>query len=455
MKVNSQPCKRKFVQCTTEVSEDAVRRESINGVEHIVISSATLPDDIVMNGGLYSVDEIEKSYKSLERTLAPIEHPTDSDGNFISANDPYAIHNFHAGAFNSNVRRENGRVWIDKVISVQEAMKTDRGKRLLDRVNEIETAEKPRPIHTSVGVWLEVEETDGPKTNAAGQEYSWIARNMVFDHDAILLDSVGAAQPSQGVGIAVNEAGDEMPIEIVAVPKIVEIQNEGGLTHVELREQLDAEIAKVATDEWAYIIDIIDEESIVIFEAPQGYYQVPYHVDNGTVSIVDPPISVDRRVTYTPKANSENKGDAMKEMLINALKAANIAVNEDWTDEQLLEEYNKLQANQGNDDAPASTDENSQVADIVANAVAEIKAEVAELKGKLNEKSEAEKSGFIEVIVNSGRYPGLEEADMKLLSIDKLKTMAANCTPSFGIPFTVNASSSSEDRFAIPTEMPE
>ena len=126
-----------MVQCRTAINRDAVRRESIDGVEHIIVSSSTLPDDIVMNGGLYPADEIADSFKSLELTLAPIEHPS-INGQFISANDPRAIHGFHAGAFNMNVKQADGRVHIDKYINVSEAMKTDRGKRLLDRIDELE-----------------------------------------------------------------------------------------------------------------------------------------------------------------------------------------------------------------------------------------------------------------------------------------------------------------------------
>ena len=110
--------KRILMQCTTPVARDAVRRETIDGVEHVIITSKTLPDNIVMNGGLYPGEEIEKGFQTLERTLAPVEHPTDAKGNFISATDPAAIHNFYAGAFNTNVTRKDGRVSIDKTISV-------------------------------------------------------------------------------------------------------------------------------------------------------------------------------------------------------------------------------------------------------------------------------------------------------------------------------------------------
>lgn len=206
---------RRMVQCLSQVNARNISRQQINGVEHIIVSSWTLPDDIVMNDVLYPADEIEAGYSSLERTLAPIEHPINANGEYISAADPEAIHNFYAGAYNTNVTRENGRVHIEKHINVQEALRTDRGKRLLDRINEIETSDKPRPIHTSVALWLTLEKLDKPRTNAAGDQYSMIGRDFIYDHDAILLDSIGAATPEQGVGMAINSDGHRVSVDRV------------------------------------------------------------------------------------------------------------------------------------------------------------------------------------------------------------------------------------------------
>ena len=212
---------RRMVQCLSQVNPNAVSRRQINGVEHIIVSSWTLPDDVVMNDVIYPAEEIEAGYETLERTLAPIEHPINSNGEYISAADPEAIHNFYAGAYNANVTRENGRVHIEKHINVQEALRTDRGKRLLDRINEIETSDKPRPIHTSVALWLTLEKLNKPRTNAAGDQYSMIGRDFIYDHDAILLDSIGAATPEQGVGMAINSSGQRIGVDRVFIDAAV------------------------------------------------------------------------------------------------------------------------------------------------------------------------------------------------------------------------------------------
>jgi len=453
---------RVMMQCTTVVDRDAVQRQNIDGVEHIVISSFTLPDNIVMNGGLYPAEEIDKSFESLERTLAPVEHPTDSSGNFISANDPFAIHNFHAGAFNTNVTKEGNRIKIDKFVNVQEALKTERGKRLLDRVTELETNEKARPIHTSVGVFLLVEETDGPQTNAEGQEFTWIAREMVFDHDAILLDSVGAAQPDQGVGMAVNAEGQECDVHYHAINSggdetvtfdrlAVLFDNEHDVSFDDIRQSVHD-----ALEQSAFNVDWIEElfDDRVIFWSKDQLFDVPYVIDSeGIATIVGIPVPVERDVTFTPKVNQ--KGEAMKEVIVNALKAASIEI-EGLDDDQLLAAYNALQAkapdgDDGSDDADDG--QAAAIAQAVTNAIKPLTEEVAGLKVQINADSETELNSLAELVGNSDKYPGIDTDAAKLLGIETLKGMAATCQPSYGIPGVVPVNNS--DKHSVKTDMPE
>jgi len=432
--------KRILIQCRTKVNSDSIRRETLDGVEHIIVSSATLPDDIVMNGGLYPADEIAISFETLEGTLAPVEHP-EIDGKFLPANDARAIHNFHAGAFNKNVKREGGRVHIDKFINVQEALKTERGKRLLDRVNELETNDNPRPIHTSTGVFLDVEELDEPKTNAEGQKYTWIARDMVFDHDAILLDNVGAAQPHQGVGMAVNQAGDEFEVN---------------------KFQLDAnqdqsvsdlhQAVNDALERSAFSVSFIEElfPDHVIFRSGDNLFDVPFVVDEqGIATVVGIPLPVERNVTFTPKTNHQ-KGDIMKEMIINALKAAGVET-EGLSDTELMDAHAKLSVNE--EQPPAKEDVATVVANAVAEAIKPLGAQVEALQSSQAETGLAEIAGLADVIVNSGKYPGMDIESAKLLPVEKLKEFAANCSPSFGLSPVIN-SGGQDDQFAAPADMP-
>lgn len=465
---------RKMIQCVSAVSRDLVKREQIAGVEHIIVSSYTLPDNIVMNGIMYPAEEISSSYKTLERSLAPVEHPTDPDGNYISASDPDAIHNFHVGAFNVNVTRENGRVHIEKHINVQEALKTDRGKRLLDRIYELETGEKPRSIHTSVGVFLTVKELDSPKTNAFGDEYSMVAGDMVFDHDAILLDSVGAATPEQGVGLAVNSEGDKIDVDRVTPPEEtlftsrLSVDDIGrirdnistdavtGMSFRQIMDQLQKSIEDIVAAEWLYLVDVFQDN--VIFETNAGFFSVPYTVREGIVSISGIPIRVDKKVEYQPKINNSRKGvERMKELILNALKEAGISTD-GLGDDELLTEYNKLQANSEEDDASNDTDADNDtvvadIAEVVANAVEPLIEKIGTLEAKVNAESDQERAELVETILNSKKYPGIDKDAAEALPMSSLKEMAANCETAHGVPFTTN--NGDDETFSAPAEMPK
>ncbi|PHR83109.1 hypothetical protein [Henriciella sp.] len=180
----------------------AAQRVKRNGRDLLIIPSATLPDNVVMNGIKYPADEIERSYKTLNRTPAPFGHPM-VDGVFVSAREPEGINASWVGAWNENVRRENGRVFLDKVIDIEFAKQLEGGRTVLNAVD------KGEPIHTSTGLLCELENCDG------SEDHKFIARNIMFDHDAILIGEDGAATPEQGVGMFVNSKGEQEQVEVI------------------------------------------------------------------------------------------------------------------------------------------------------------------------------------------------------------------------------------------------
>lgn len=181
------------VNVRTAVNSSTIRRERRDGRDVIIVPSATLPDGIVMNAIRYPADEIAKSYGTLEGTPAPLGHPM-INGAFVSASDPRGMVRGFVGAWNENVRREGGRVYLDKVIDVEFAKQIEGGKAVL---NAIDAGE---PIHTSTGLLCNLDDCQGDQPDGAKR----IARNIMFDHDAILLGEAGAATPDQGVGMLVN-----------------------------------------------------------------------------------------------------------------------------------------------------------------------------------------------------------------------------------------------------------
>lgn len=161
--------------------------------------SATLPDDIIMNRILYPAKAIAEGYHTLDRTPAPLGHPM-LNGQYIPAREPEAINGYWVGAWNENVRRINGRVYVDKVIDVEAARQTKKGLSLLDAIY------KQQPISTSTGLLLNLTASDHP-------DYDYVADSMEADHDAILIGETPAATPQQGVGIFVNAAGEKVDVQ--------------------------------------------------------------------------------------------------------------------------------------------------------------------------------------------------------------------------------------------------
>lgn len=190
------------INITRVLNTKAAKNTKRNGRDVIIVPSATLPDDVIMNRIKYPKDEIKKSFMGLEGTPAPLGHPT-VNGKFVSAKSPEGINLGWVGAWNENVRQDKGRVFLDKVIDVEVANRSEEGKRVLKAIEE------GKAIHTSTGLVGFIEKVNGQKDHDA------IIHDMEFDHDAILLDYAGAATPEQGVGIFVNSSGEAEEIEVV------------------------------------------------------------------------------------------------------------------------------------------------------------------------------------------------------------------------------------------------
>lgn len=290
------------VNAFTVVNSSQIRHEVHNGRDHIVIPSMTLPDDVVMNGGLYPHDEIEKSYLTLEGTYAPLGHPM-VNGQFVPAGSPEALHTNHVGAWNRNVKRVGNRISIEKWLDVEFAMNTEGGRRLLDAI------EKKEPIHTSTGLLVEREPAP------AGKPYSWIARNMRFDHDAVLLGEVGAATPEQGVGLMVNV--DQAQAQHMAA-------NLGVLSDSfnMRRDKLEAAAREKwgGQDRWVYVVDFDSGRAIVSVEGEATAYT--YEWKDGAAVFGEAIAPVEAKTEWVEKPT-------VRAMVNKLLQSLGLGVNSD------------------------------------------------------------------------------------------------------------------------------
>ncbi|WP_251842438.1 hypothetical protein [Enterobacter hormaechei] len=344
------------VNITTKVNSQSIRRETYNGREHLVLPSYTLPANVVMNGGLYTQEEIDAHYQGLEGTLAPLGHPQ-VNGQFVSAFSPEGINAGHIGAWNRNVKKSGNRIYLEKWVDVARAEESQGGKELLDRVAAIERGEDVPPIHTSVAAFLDQLEPN-EQQRATGAD--WVAKIHSMDHDAILLHEVGAATPEQGVGLMVN-ADMAQPLKA----------NSGALVGESYREReqrLDrAARAKFAAgpDEYAWVADFTDSQVVIVRNG--GDAQVyGYSADGGRITIDDTGTSVARQESWVavvankfkalftpqeqPAPNHKTEGDMplTKEELeqIGSMVSEAVATNTEKAIKPLAEKVDALQANQ-------------------------------------------------------------------------------------------------------------
>lgn len=264
---------RTRVNLSVAVNSSGIRVELLNNERYLVLPSYTLPNNVIMNRGLYPPEEIEKAYATLENTFAPLGHPM-LDGEYIPAQHPVAVTSYFVGAHNRNVERRGDRIYVEKWVNIKYALNTEGGRALLERVNydpETETLKgTPGAVHTSTGIFLRRDES------AKGEGYDWTARDMVMDHDAILLNEQGAATPEQGVGLLVNSrVEDAVPLQGNA---ILADLSYGSLNRL-LSEAATARWG--GTGKWAWVEDFDNTRAIVRIES--GAFAVGYSIKGGAV----------------------------------------------------------------------------------------------------------------------------------------------------------------------------
>lgn len=351
--------KRNRVNVLTVVnSASNITTETIDGKPHIVVRGITpVVDDIVMNRKLYPAAEIEKAYNTLERNPMPLGHPK-VDGKHVSARDVRAVNEYHVGAWLQNVSHNDGKVTGDMYVNRQYAESSDKGKRLINRLDDMLAGSNSDPIHISTGLLYSGIAANG---ESKGKKYNEIATNMMFDHVAVLLDEPGAGTPDEGVGIFVNAEGDEVEIEVCNLQDAVVndnrkdgwlnkikffVTNDGGMSFDEIAASLREAIRAKTPDSWRYVVSIYPDH--LIFEeekksaSGRSLFKQKYLISDGAVSLVGEPVEVVRKPTeYEIKTNGEN--DPMKEMIINALKAAG-KPTDGKSDAELMDAYNQMAA---------------------------------------------------------------------------------------------------------------
>ncbi|MBS0967697.1 DUF2213 domain-containing protein [Nissabacter archeti] len=331
-----------------------ISNETIDGDEHIVIRGVVpVVDDVVMNGGLYPAEEINKAFQTLEGNHMPFGHPK-IGGEYVSASNPRAVNKFHVGAWAENVRKDGDRVVMDMKVNKRYAESSSNGKRLIERLEELQANAGAEPIHVSTGLLLSREQNKG---KSKGKSYSWVARNMRFDHVAVLLDEPGAATPAEGVGIFVNadNSTEEVETAFVDLAAASNCTQEGLLNKTkfyftnasnfsfdDIQRAIGDKLREGRSDDkWLWPETVWPDT--FIYRDDTRYFKQKYLIDDdGVAQFVGEPQEVVRKPTeYEIKTNGEE--NPMKDLIVNALKAAG-KPTEGKTDAELMGAYNQMTA---------------------------------------------------------------------------------------------------------------
>lgn len=350
--------KRNRVNVLTVVnSASNITTETIDGKPHIVVRGITpVVDDIVMNRKLYPAAEIAKAYNTLERNPMPFGHPK-VDGKHVSARDVRAVNNYHVGAWFQNVTHNVGKVSGDMYVDRQYAEGSEKGKRLVNRLDEMAAGTNVEPIHISTGLLYSGIAANG---ESKGKKYNEIATNMVFDHVAVLLDEPGAGTPEEGVGIFVNADGEEQEIEVVRLADSANCTRDGLLNKTkffftnasnfsfdDIQRAISDKLQEGrADDNWLWPESVWPD--YFIYRDAARYFKQKYLIgDDGKAVFVGEPVEVVRKPTeYEVKTNGEE--NPMKDLIVNALQAAG-KPTEGKSDAELMDAYNQLAAEKAAD----------------------------------------------------------------------------------------------------------
>ncbi|MCJ4737776.1 DUF2213 domain-containing protein [Klebsiella pneumoniae] len=421
------------------INASNISTTTINGQEHYVIRGAVpIVDDIVMNGGLYPAEEINNSYQTMEGKLMPLPHPM-VDGKYVSANDPRAINSYHVGAWAQNVSKSGDQVVMDVYINKAVAETKPDGKRLINRLDEMIAGTNTDPIHLSTGLLTNKERKSGESKQ---KKYSWIARNMQFDHIAILLDEPGAGTPDEGVGMFVNADGQEGEVETASLVDAANSLKDGLLNKVKffLTHNSDASFDEIyqmlreairapsGSDVYRYVVTVWPDK--FIFEEGNKLFQQKYLIDDSTVTLVGDPVEVVRKPTeYEVKTNGET--NPMKEKMIAALNAAGVKT-EGLTDDQVWDAYNQqMQKKEGGGD-PGQAQINSDVITAAVNAaITPLNEKLSKLETQLQANAESELKAKRDAV--KAKFSFMTEAAINSLAGDALNDLYSQCQTSTGL----------------------
>jgi len=305
----------------------SIRKETLNNVDYLVVPVIAIKEG-VLNDLYYSSDVIKNSVDEWNGSPITINHPVDSNGNFISANKPEVEGSVVIGKL-FNCRFEDNSLKGDIYINISQCESAGYSE-IIEKFNNGEMVE------VSTGLRSPIVNSKGDYN---GQSYTGVIQEIWPDHLAILPNELGACSIKDGCGaMRVNCDTNKKCSKCNASYKkqAIELINQLGLTVNQLSfddiyKALDNLLYDQYGDMFPFIIEVYSD--YFIYVVGSTYYRQPYTITNsdnvefnGNFEIVV------RVVSYESDTQNRTQGFGSPSYL-----EANMTNEEEKTEEEKVE----------------------------------------------------------------------------------------------------------------------
>ncbi len=449
----------------------SVERFKENGDDYVMVKNAVWAmNDIVLNGGLYPHSELESSYANMEGKLMPYGHPQ-VNGKYIAISNQTtnasadALAKHYIGAHSVNIRKSGDTYLKDIKINTRIAGAHPGGKKVLAWINKAEkylnneSKEKPSPLHLSTGLNLVKHELQG---NSNGKEYSWVATNMQWDHDAFVENGAGGDK----ISLSVNADGEECSVLTCNLNDAMDFTtNDKGFwkkafarimnKEMSLEDKLD-DVRQALKDKYqtqdSYPWPVAVYDNYLIFEIDGEYRKIAYSRDlRDNIVLAEDYIVVEREVDYKPVATKED--NSVMNKFVESLNAAGIKTD-GLTDDQIFDAYNAMKDKEVDKKTDTSEDDpekDKKKKDKAQNSempswAAALNARLDSIETAVNASANAEKAKKVDAIV--AKNSSMSKEDLMASPDSVVNSLYSQVKP-FGMVNGQTQFNSSEDEDLI------
>lgn len=256
------------LQFVTNSITQAQHRTGPDGRAYLVAPGTIIVEGVLGNE-LLLASEFGRHPQGWAGRPLPLLHPQ-ADGHYVSANSPDLVERVSVGYFYNPTVTGNklqGEYWVD----------VEKARRLGGEAQELlARLEANQKIETSTAYFRDFDPTPGTWN---GKQYAGIARNIVPDHVAVLVNEIGNCSIADGCGLLANSCGcggvetvtvdnvqDSQPV--VVETEAEQVTNQEGVAMSEKTEvTANTEAAAEKVEKTAAPVVVQDDSAVVAVNA--------------------------------------------------------------------------------------------------------------------------------------------------------------------------------------------